>query len=143
MEFTYGLIGHNLMGVGKYFKLYMKKELQQYDFNVAEGLVLLALYGKDGQTQEQLLEEVHYDKSVMTRTMQSLETKGYIVRKENIKDGRSYVFDLTQKGMEFKENLINILNNWSEIAFEGISKEQLEKLKENLDKIISNTNSII
>ncbi|MEG0157602.1 MAG: hypothetical protein RR661_08135, partial [Anaerovoracaceae bacterium] len=87
-------IGRVMLAYDKRFKLFMKQELARVPLNAAEGMVLLALYGHDGQTQEeilteihrescgktqeQLVSELHYDKSVMARTMQSLEGKGYI-----------------------------------------------------------------
>jgi hypothetical protein len=78
-------IGHNIMAFDKYFRVYLKNCLNDYDLNIAEGMVLLSVREKgrenEGEkidriltseqetTRDQLVQELHYDKSVMTRTM--------------------------------------------------------------------------
>ena len=145
MEIHYRLIGQNMMVVDKYFKIYLKNSLKKYDLNTAEGMVLLALYGHDGRTEEQILhdihqdydgksqdqliDELHYDKSVMTRTMQALEKKGYVIRGDNPKDSRSFIFNLTSKAIAFKDILIEILKEWNDTLLASFDDIDLEFLK--------------
>jgi DNA-binding MarR family transcriptional regulator len=110
-------IGRKMMIINKYFKIYLRNALKEYDLNAMEGMVLLVLYennnhlDKDtfdkihnilGKTQEQIISELHYDKSIMARTMQSLEKKGLLLRDDNPHDNRSYIFTLTEKAVAFK-----------------------------------------
>ncbi len=152
-------IGRNNMIIEKYFKLFFKNGLKQYDLNTAEGMVLLLLLEKQakpqhntiekmhkiikGQTQDQMIDEIHYDKAVMTRTTQSLENKGYVVRSINPADSRSYIFSLTKKGEAFKPTLLNILKLWNDELQKGIDKSKLDVTKETLSQMANNALELI
>lgn len=147
-------IGRNNMIIEKYFKLYFRNSLKQYDLNTAEGLILLLMMEKEmkpqhnaldkmhqlikGQTQDQMNDEIHYDKAVMTRTMQSLESKGYVERSINPADRRSSVFSLTKKAVDFKLTLIEILTLWNDGLQKGIDEEKLEIVKTVLCQMANN-----
>lgn len=131
-------IGRLMMAYGKYFKAYMKKELTGEGLNVADAMIMLSLYEKDGRTQDSLMEQVHYDKSVVARTMQSLEENDYIVRNPNPEDGRSWVFRVTEKGLAKKPVIISALRGWSSLAFRDIDHEKIDELHETLMTIVGN-----
>lgn len=148
-------IGQNILIIDKYMKLYLKNSLKPFNLNTAEGMVLLELYGHDGQTQdeiicnlheqdtgitqEQIIDSLHYDKGVMTRTMQSLENKGYIKRNDNESDGRSYVFYLTPYAKNFKAKLIGILQQWSEKVQAGLNENDIKTLELALKNMAENS----
>lgn len=145
-------IGRKMMIINKYFKVYFRNALKEYDLNAVEGMVLLVLYENNnqfdkkafdkihtsilGKTQEQIISELHYDKSIMARTMQSLETKGFVLRDDNPHDSRSYIFTLTDKAVAFKPTLIEILKKWSEILLNEV--EKLDAVAAALDKMTQN-----
>lgn len=146
--------GRNMMIIDKYFKLYFRRMLKEYELNSAEGMVLLALYGSDGltekqilttihsgtgaQTQEQIIRELHYDKSVLTRTMQSLEEKEYVTRSKNLQDSRAFDFHLTEKAKAFRPKLIKILSLWHAHLIDGIDQKTLDILDEALETMAKN-----
>lgn len=147
-------IGRSNMIIDKYFKLYFRNSLKKYNLNTAEGLILLLMMEKEmkpqynaldkmhhlmkGQTQDQMNDEIHYDKAVMTRTMQSLESKGYVERSINPADRRSCVFFLTKKAEDFKSTLIDILTVWNDGLQKGIDKDKLEIVKTVLSQMANN-----
>ena len=150
----YKSIGVNMFIIDKYFKVYLKKSLRKYDLNAAEGLVLLVFLKHHnkftqnelneihkkrlGKTQDEIISELHYDKSVMARTMQSLESKDYVIRKNNPDDNRSYIFELTQKAICLKPKLVEILNEWNNTLLQEIDKESASLVKSQLDKMVDN-----
>ena len=161
MESLYPMIGQNILIIDKYMKLYLKNALKRYDLNTAEGMVLLTLYGSDGKTdaersgqqhgsaadklgitQDKIIDELHYDKGVMTRTMQALERKGYVMRQENSSDGRSYIFKLTKKAAEFKPSLLAVLRLWSHGVLGGIDQELIEIVDSVLKQMAENAKTI-
>ncbi len=159
MNQGYTSISRNILVIDKYMKLYMKNALKPYDLNTAEGMVLLVLYGHNGlaeeeiltelhgkeligKTQEQLIGSLHYDKGVMTRTMQALESKGYVTRQDNTADGRSYLFFLTKMAEDFKPVLISILRFWSDGILQGFEKEIVEVIGHALEQISENAKKI-
>lgn len=135
----------------KYFRLYLRDRLNPFDLNTAEGTVLLDMYSRsdetagspegsenEGRTQEELIAKLHYDKGVMTRTMKALEEKGYVQRKKNPDDSRSFIFILTEKGRNFKAVIINIMRDWSKILLEGVDEAELDAMGRALDKMSVN-----
>ncbi len=158
----YASIGRNISIANKYFKLFFKNALKKYGLNTAEAMALLMLYGQSqqvsdellraihqdlpGKTQDQLVEELHYDKSVMTRTMQALESKGYVLREANPLDNRSYLFTLTEKAQAFKPQLIAILRQWTTGLLEQVEnpevvKQAMEQMAENARAMATSTNN--
>lgn len=147
-------IGHNIMAFDKYFRVYLKNCLNDYDLNIAEGMVLLSVREKgrenEGEnidriltsepetTQDQLVQELHYDKSVMTRTMQSLEAKEYVIRAVNPKDSRSFVFSLTEAGSAFKAVLMTIMTEWNAEVLDGFTPKEIDLMNDMLARLAQN-----
>lgn len=136
-------IGRNIVVLNKYFKAYLKEELKEYELNSAEGLALLILYSQDGSTQEQIIDEIQHDKGVMTRTMQSLEHKGYITRQKNINDNRSFNFYLTKKSKKFKNVLILILKTWNDILLKNLADFEVDTINKYMEKMSKNATKYI
>lgn len=149
----YASIGRNMNIADKYFRLYLRDALKPYNLNTAEGTVLLSLYGKNGttksqifdsvydhdfHTQDEIIDELHYDRGVMTRTMKGLEEKGYVLRSDNPDDCRSYIFTLTKKALEFKPILVGMLYKWNTFLLEGIGSDTLEKVESALSVMARN-----
>ncbi len=147
-------IGHNIMAFDKYFRIYLKNNLKDRNLNAAEGMVLLSLMEKESKTegeifnsihtseaeitQDQLVHELHYDKSVMTRTMQSREGKGYVIRSVNPKDSRSFIFNLTEAGLEFNEVLMTIMIKWNAAILDGFTPEEINSMNDMLARLAQN-----
>lgn len=143
----YSTWGKDFFIIDKSFRLYTKSCLKKYDINLSEAMVLLALFSSGGQTgenvflqihqkefkktQEEIINELHYDKGGMTRIMQSLEKKDIVVRTPNPKDNRSIVFKTTKKADELKPKILEILSSWNDLIMQGV---------ENLDIITKSTN---
>lgn len=129
-------LGRDIFVIDKYFRIYFKHSLRQYDLSTTEAMVLLALYERGGslmedvfqdihgqklqKSQEQIISELQYDKAAMTRTMQSLEGKGFVIRWENPRDNRSYLFSATGKADAFKPVLIGLLRDWNQLLLNGV-----------------------
>ncbi|MDP4119923.1 MAG: MarR family transcriptional regulator [Bacillota bacterium] len=150
-------LGRDIFVIEKYFRLYFKNALKEYDVNSTEAMVLLAFYEKGGplkedvfkdihenqfaKTQDQIISELHYDKAAMTRTMQSLEKKGFVIRKDNPDDSRSFLFFVTDKANQFKPKLINILKEWNDLLMKDI--ENIDIVKTATKKMAQNARQMI
>ncbi len=144
-------LGYNLINVDKHIRLFLKKELKKHCLSATEGLVLLLLLRQEhqietgkrretvGLTQERIMQDLHYDKGVMTRVMQSLERQGYVARRANPEDGRSYLFSLNDKAFFIKEELIAILQCWQKEVFGGFSEEDIATLTKLAQRISDNS----
>jgi DNA-binding MarR family transcriptional regulator len=140
--------------IEKYFKLFFRANLKEHDLNAAEGIVLLLMYEKEmepnsntienihksirGKTLDQMIDEIHFDKAFMTRTMQSLESKGFVVRNPNPTDNRSFVFTLTGKAAAFRPTLLNILKLWNDSLMKNVESQNIEIIRKALSQMASN-----
>ena len=150
----YKEIGRTILIIDKYFKLYLKTALKQYDLNTAEGMVLLTLYEQTGNTsvqilqnshpenfyatQNQLIDELHYDKGVMTRIIQNLVQKGFVQRTDHPLDSRSNLLNMTDKALDFKPVLISILKKWNDLFLTGFDEASLDMLNKSLITMAEN-----
>ncbi len=148
------VLGHNIMAFDKYFRIYLKNNLKDHNLNAAEGMVLLSLLENERKsegeifnsihtsdseiTQDQLVNELHYDKSVMTRTMQSLEGKGYVIRSVNPKDSRSFIFNLAEAELGFKAVLMTIMIKWNAAILDGFTPEEIKSMNDMLARLAQN-----
>ncbi|HWQ51791.1 MAG TPA: MarR family winged helix-turn-helix transcriptional regulator [Terriglobales bacterium] len=141
--------------INRSIRLYTRDALRPLGLNIAEAIALKLLDCMGGEaSQRQLrcqISEISasgegglpFDKGLMTRTMQSLESKEYVLRGRNPNDNRSFLFCLTGKGREFCALLNGIMTDLVDKALAGIPEEELEhwvrvlnKVKENLGKAI-------
>jgi DNA-binding MarR family transcriptional regulator len=71
----------------------------------------------------------------LTRTLKTLEDKGYIVRRKNPDDGRGVLIYLTEAGRQKRELSKATVLKFNEILESRISAEKLDVFREVTDQI--------
>ena len=89
--------------VGKYHDL-----LSKLDLTYTQYIVMMVLWNTDSITVKDLGEKVYLDSGTLTPLLKKLENKGLINRKRDDKDERNVIISLTQKGINLKEEAVNI-----------------------------------
>lgn len=102
--------------------------------------VLVRLWDKDGQSQQELANNCGRDKTTMTRLLDNLEKQNVVLRVEDKNDRRNKLIYLTNLGKSLKEKLIPVAQQTLDQAQMGISDEELRIFKEVLNKIRENLN---
>ena len=151
-------IGRYVMVIHRQLRVFLKRTLKSYDLNCSEAIVLInlcdgampensliALLHEEvmGKTQDQMNHCLMYDKSVMTRTMQSLEIKEYVTRKVNPQDSRSFIFSPTEKALKLIPILISTFKHWNSMLADNINKESLEAIKTGLSTMAENASNFM
>lgn len=80
-----------------------------------------------GMTQKQIREELKIDKGAAARRAASLETKGYLVRKENPSDGRSQLLFATEKAEKLRNSKVSLERAFYDWLLSEIPKEECEE----------------
>jgi DNA-binding MarR family transcriptional regulator len=139
--------------INRGIRSYTRDALKPLSLNIPEAIALkmLSCMGSEA-SQRQLLDRmaehagvsdtgIPFDKGLMTRTMQSLESKGYVLRARNPNDNRSSLFQLTKEGEAFCTKMRDIMAGLIRKALDGIPDEELDasarvlsRIKENLSK---------
>lgn len=127
-------IGQSVFITDKYFKIFLKNELKEYDLNRAEAMTLMMLLF------DRPLAELHYDKGVLSRTLQSLEEKGYITRSTSTEDGRANDITVLDSAISVGRKIDVILKNWNDGVTEGI--EDIELFETMLRKLVENAREL-
>lgn len=73
--------------------------------------------------------------SAVSRTLNGLEAKGYIVRSTDVADRRNTYVELTDEGSRIMQECNMRINNFFSTVFEGVGKENMEQFIETLHKI--------
>lgn len=112
--------------------------LLEKDFNWREMVILMVLENVPGATAIFLKKFLQTDKANVTKLIQGLEEKNYLLKKENEKDKRSKRIFLTPAGKEILPWLHESMNRWESLVYLGLSKEELSLYQSLNERILSN-----
>ena len=105
------------------------------DIKSSEFYVLNKICGSSGeQTMSDLSDSTGLSNALITASVDSLEDLKLVKRKRG-PDRRSYVVNLTAKGMEKCREMEKLKNRSIESLFRNMTKEDLTELKETLKKL--------
>lgn len=99
---------------------------------------LMFLYRHDGLTQQELSESLHFDKAHTTRVIHRLIDLGYVVKRRNPFDQRSYRIYLTEKARVVRADIHRVLHNWTDRLARGFSSRERKQLVDMLARMIEN-----
>ena len=108
------------------------------DVSYEQWSILVHLYRKDGQTQQELANIAVKDKAAITRLLNGLEKKNIVLRIPDRNDKRSKLVYMTHKAKAFRADLIAVVEELLEEAEQQISSEEMAQCKTTLNKIFSN-----
>lgn len=115
---------------------YFKKN--GYDVTTEQYRVLINLWNKDGQNQQELAKATLKNKTSITRLINGLEKKNLVVRIHDRTDHRNKLIYLTKKGKELPEVLAGLAKKTLKQALAGIPEDEIETCKKVLCRVIQN-----
>lgn len=130
------LVGRTSRSIMK--RLTNKFSTAGFDVSYEQWSILVHLYRKDGQTQQELANIAVKDKAAITRLLNVLEKKNIVLRIPDRNDKRSKLVYLTNKAKEFKTDLIDIVEELLGEAEQGIGPDEIAQCRVTLNKIFAN-----
>lgn len=124
-------------------KQFIAAKLRQMEVPLTpEQFILIDLLWNQGSmSQQQLADQMQKDKNSVTKLVDALERKGFVVREQNRQDRRSNTLVLTEKAEGLKHGAkqkgISILDE----MLVGISEEELRSFLATLHKLNRNMTS--
>jgi DNA-binding MarR family transcriptional regulator len=97
-----------------------------FDVSYEQWSILIHLYRRDGQTQQELSNIAVKDKAAITRLLNVLEKKNIVLRIPDRTDKRSKLVYLTNKAKEFQKDLVALVEEMLEEAEQGIDLEEMD-----------------
>ena len=131
--------------VGKYMSIaykfalvFFKNRMAELGLNQSHHAVLITLYKGEGISQEKLSKKLNVDKATVTRSIKKLIEDGFIERRQDVNDKRSYLLYVTEKGEEIRPDITSMFEEWNNIVLEGFSDEEIDNLVGYMERIQGN-----
>lgn len=117
---------------------YIKNKLLPYNIAPEQNLIMMLLWEKDGLSQNEIASKLDKDKTNIARMAFGLEQKGFVKRIHCPKDRRVQRLYLTREGMELKEYIIPVANQFNTLLCRNITDEELKQVRQILSKMRAN-----
>lgn len=108
------------------------------DITIDQWLVLNTIAADPGVSQLEIAERVFKDAASVTRIIDLLIKKGYLLRRSHPVDRRRFTLDLTPEGKMLVKQVNKISEENRNIGLKGLSEGDLEHLRCTLTTIIDN-----
>lgn len=131
-------IGQLTNQVNKRIMRYLNSKLESYDITLEQWNVLLKLSQENEINQKQLAQKVDKDQPTLARILDILERKNLIERRANESDKRAFKLNITDDGINLKNEVIPYIEQYFKNIISGISEGELEIFKKVMIKISSN-----
>jgi MarR family transcriptional regulator, transcriptional regulator for hemolysin len=128
----------NMSIIVRYCRIFAERKLREFDLSFGEQVIIMFLSTHEKVNQDTISKAYMIDKGMVAKTLNKLEKKGFILRKQNPDNRRENILSLTQKGTDVLSNMRSILKEWNEILYEGMSMEDIACMKSLTGKMVEN-----
>lgn len=104
--------------------------------------LISVLSDKECLSQAQLAQLLRVDGAAITRQVKQLEEDGLVLRRADPQDNRFTLVSLTSAGRELYNNLRERRQLLEQQVIAGLSKEEIEQLKQGLQRLRANIQAI-
>ena len=108
------------------------------DVTPIQSKILMFIYENKEVESKDIGERIHTNKSSLSKVLNNLECKDYIVRSGNKLDTRKKIIKLTDKGIKTVKVLHKDAKEISNLLMIGINKDEYDTFKRVLDKVEMN-----
>lgn len=128
-------LGHKLITILEVTRNYTKEPLAKLGITHGHFITLLYISENEGVTQAQLSEIHRKDRNIVSRNIDVLEEKGFVIRKRGIVDRRSFSIHLTDLGHSVISTHKNLIKESEQEALSNLSKDEIAIFYSLLTKI--------
>lgn len=134
-------INRTLSVLYRYNQRFFAHKIKERNLPLEVGHVpcLMQVYRHPGITQEQLSFYNGMDKGTTARSIKQLEELDLVYRKTDLSDRRVNHLFLTQKGIEVRNQMAQIILELHEMLYEGFEIEEIDRLMELLQRMKENS----
>ncbi|WP_190811595.1 MarR family winged helix-turn-helix transcriptional regulator [Flagellimonas sp. S3867] len=124
----------------KQSKIYSQRIMDDAGMGITvEQWVLLKIVQESkGLSQKEIASKSYRDPASITRTLDILERKGFVIRVRDENDRRQYGIVLTKQGKDFVDEHMALVNDMRRLTVKGFSTEEVQMLVKLLKRIKEN-----
>ena len=128
-------LGHKLITILETMRNYTKAPLEKLGITHGHFITLLYISENEGLTRAQLAETHRKDRNIVSRNIDVLEEKGFVIRKRGITDRRSFTIHLTDLGHSVVSIHKDLIKEGEQEALRNLSKDEISIFYSLLNKI--------
>ena len=128
-------LGHKLITILETMRNYTKAPLEKLGITHGHFITLLYISENEGLTQAHLAETHRKDRNIVSRNIDVLEEKGFVIRKRGITDRRSFTIHLTDLGHSVVSIHKDLIKEGEQEALRNLSKDEISIFYSLLNKI--------
>ena len=128
-------LGHKLITILEIMRNHTKEPLAKLGITHGHFITLLYISENEGVTQAQLSEIHRKDRNIVSRNIDVLEEKGFVIRKRGITDRRSFTIHLTDLGHSVVSTYKDLIKESEQEALRNLSKDEISIFYSLLNKI--------
>ena len=114
--------------------------LQDVPLTPEQFMLIDLLWNQGEMSQQELADQMQKDKNSVTKLVDAIERKGFVVRRQNPEDRRSNTLVLTEKAETLKPGAKQKGMSILDKMLEGISEDELRSFLVTLRKLNNNIN---
>lgn len=119
----------------RHISMYLDKQLAPYGLNNSQYMYVVRVCERPGITQDQFLQLFYIHPSNVTRAIAALEKQGFIERRCNQQDRRTFCLFPTQRALEAYPCIVEIRRQWQQELLEQTDPALRSQLQETMKKI--------
>lgn len=119
--------------------IWKNEKAAPYGLSAAQVPIVILVCQNDGMSQNDVVEQLDLEKSVVAKSIGKLITSGYLTRQKNPKDKRAFDLLPTPKAIEIYPALVQQGQQCMNLLTTGLSTDEKEQLSELLDKLLENS----
>ena len=117
--------------------------LEKYHVRSVELDILVFLYLKGCDTRTDIMREKHLSKAHVSKSIDNLKNRGFVLLDEDNEDHRIEHIKLTKQALDIMQEVVETYDECRRILFNHITKEEESILKRVLEQMISNLNEAL
>jgi DNA-binding MarR family transcriptional regulator len=141
MEEVHNSIAISISILQRFGQIFIGKRVESYNIGSGQYVFLIALFKRDGISQEALSKYIKIDKATTARAIKLLEAEGFVKREIDIDDKRAYKVFLTQKAYNLKIDMEEVVGKWLELITSNLTEEEKETAQKLLLKMAANAHA--
>ncbi|MBQ8017687.1 MAG: MarR family transcriptional regulator [Methanobrevibacter sp.] len=130
--FIYHYVEEMVSNFGKY----LNETFNDENITRTEFPFLVRIRFNDKPTQKDLVELFKVSEGYTAKLLRKFEDCGYITRREDPSNRRKKIVEITEKGIEKTDELIEIIHSWEIEATSNFSEDEIRLLKRLLFKLV-------
>ena len=118
------------------YSKYVKNTFDDDDITLSELPFLIRIRFSEETTQKELVELFRVSEGYTAKLLRKFEEKGYLTRCEDPTNRRKKIVELSSRGIEKTDELIELINSWEMKVTKNMSDDEVKMLKRLLFKVV-------